>query len=124
MKKTVVLLIALLLCFALCGCTGGKYIYVGSESTSGGDSATSLPTISGGTVSNVTIQGEADGEVEFTDPTSSSKPTVSGNKPSSNSSASGSTSSSNSTSSATSSIDPFENKENWAIVSFPTTPQP
>ena len=122
MKKTVVLLIALLLCFALCGCTG-KYIYVGSESTTGGDSSgTSAPTTSGGTVSNVTVQGEADGEVEFTDPTSSSKPTVSGNKPSSNSSASGSTSSSNSTSSATSSIDPLENKENWAIVSFPTTP--
>jgi len=123
MKKTVVLLIALLLCLALCGCTG-KYIYVGSESTTGGDSSgTSAPNTSGGTASNVTVQGEADGEVEFTDPTSSSKPTVSGNKPSSNNSASGSTSSSNSTSSATSSIDPFENKENWAIVSFPTTPQ-
>lgn len=58
MKRTVILLIALLLCLALCGCTGGKYIYVGSESTSGEDSGTSLPTTSGGTVSNVTIQGE------------------------------------------------------------------
>ena len=129
--RILAMLLCLVMVFSLCACGGGATTSedeVGGllgfeDETASGVGGTSAPTTSGGTVSNVTVQGEADGEVEFTDPTSSSKPTVSGNKPSSNSSASGSTSSSNSTSSATSSTDPLENKENWVIVSFPTTPQ-